>query len=347
MRINKPSRMALLCLICAIAVVSIVSAASSNSNLEMTRLTIPAEQKIDYGGLISQDFAHETLVNCDRGLSGDSPPLDKGGVRGGLTEFPRGFSFNPLLTSPSSEGEEGRPIKCCTDLVDPYLNDFVLTMAASLAPTTAADTSTENFVPAQGPVQAKIDYGGLIAQDLTFLIVRNALRLTDEDTRENLSGPFVEDWFDSVSTLWNERARFYDNGKFFTNQIAHPWAGSTAAFIFANNDSISRNAKFGNNKEYWRAKKRQFVFTVIDTALFEIGPISESSLGNIRQGWVDFILTPTLGIAWSIGEDALKAKVLDPMYPKHPKWHNFLFIVLNPTRSGANLMAFKKPWYRD
>lgn len=192
-----------------------------------------------------------------------------------------------------------------------------------------------------------IQYSSLITHELTWLILRNVLRLTDEDTRERLDGPFVEEWFHSVGTLWTQY-RFTDNGKFLTNFVAHPGMGSTAAFIFRLSDPVSLNAKFGRNSEYYRAKKRQFVFSLIDTILFEIGPISESSIGNIRQGWMDLVLTPTLGIAWSIGEDALRHYVLEPMYLKGKNnWANFLSIFLNPSRSFANVMAFRKPWSRE
>ena len=221
-------------------------------------------------------------------------------------------------------------------------NDFAADVSAvsTTSPTTTFEEKAQDNLD-------KIQYGSLIANELTWLLLRNGLRLTDESTRDRLDGPFVEDWFDSVGTLWT-RYRFHDNGKFLTNFAAHPAMGSTSAFIFRLSDPISLKAKFGRNSEYYRAKKRQFVFTLIDTILFEIGPISESSIGNIRQGWVDFIFTPTLGIAWSIGEDALRHYVLDPMYLKGNRhWANFLSIFLNPSRSFANVMAFRKPWSRE
>ena len=77
---------------------------------------------------------------------------------------------------------------------------------------------------------------------------------------------------------------------------------------------------------------------------FEIGPLSESSLGNIHQAGIDFVLTSSLGTLWSVGEDLAAQHVLLPLRAKHPKWANTLTILLNPTRSFANVMAFKRPW---
>lgn len=52
---------------------------------------------------------HQSL-NWSRGLCSGSPPLEKGGVRGWWKRLPTNELFNPLLASPSSEGEE-RSIK--------------------------------------------------------------------------------------------------------------------------------------------------------------------------------------------------------------------------------------------
>ena len=219
--------------------------------------------------------------------------------------------------------------------------------AADIPPVSVPSPTTTTPAEVVPGNMERIQYGTLITHELTWLVLRNALRLTDEGTRDRLDGSFVGDWFHSVGTLWTGY-RFDDNGKFLTNYVAHPGMGSTAAFLFRLSDPISLKAKFGRNSEYFRAKKRQFVFSLIDTILFEIGPISESSIGNIRQGWVDFLITPTLGIAWSIGEDALRHSVLDPMYLRGNRdWANFLSIILNPSRSFANVLAFRKPWNRE
>jgi len=43
-------------------------------------------------------------------------------------------------------------------------------------------------------------------------------------------------------------------------------------------------------------------------------------------------------------EDLIAQHVLLRLRAKHPIWANTLTILLNPTRSFANVMAFKRPW---
>jgi hypothetical protein len=225
---------------------------------------------------------------------------------------------------------------------------YILLILTIGAARTAAQTPTIE-VPVAAEIKfepEKITYGKLITEEVLFLSFRAACRMTQEKTWREMDGNFFNDWFDSAGVLFTD-PRWNDGGKSFTNYVSHPMMGSGAANIFRQNDPVSKNAKFGWNKQYARAKGRQFVFATIDSFLFEIGPLSESSIGNIKQGWGDIVLTPTLGIAWSVGEDALRNYILDPLYPRHKNWANTLALFLNPTRSFANMMAFKKPWSRE
>jgi hypothetical protein len=68
-----------------------------------------------------------------------------------------------------------------------------------------------------------------------------------------------------------------------------------------------------------------------------------------NTGWVDFTITPTVGLLWLLAEDTLDRFVSD-----HIQGDNrfdigpmFLRAALNPSRSMANAMRFKAPWYRD
>lgn len=194
--------------------------------------------------------------------------------------------------------------------------------------------------------KSDINIGSLLADSMRFLAVQHGYRVFyEEKTREKLGGNFFNDWFRSVRVSgWD------DGGRFFTNYVAHPMMGSTSAFIFANNDRVSQEAEFWS-KDYFRAKKRQLIFSVIFSEQFELGPISESSIGNIgqqgKQTWVDHVITPTVGVAWSIGEDAVDAAVLEKMRKNHPNWANGLSVILTPTKTMANLVALRKPWHRD
>jgi len=48
-----------------------------------------------------------------------------------------------------------------------------------------------------------------------------------------------------------------------------------------------------------------------------------------------------------VGEDLVAQHVLLPLRGGHPNVANTLTVLLNPTRSFANLLAFKRPWACD
>jgi hypothetical protein len=203
----------------------------------------------------------------------------------------------------------------------------------------------------------KTAYGKILLQSLMMLGVEHGYRLAvEEKSREQLKGPFFRDWLDSVKNLrgWD------DGGTFFSNYICHPAQGSASAFIFAQNHPQSRRARFGANKEYLHAKAKQLVFSTVYSVQFEIGPISECSLGNLgqkfgpeswqqrgRQSYVDQVITPIVGTAWSIGEDYLDVKLVRPLLARHRYLGKVLCVFLNPTRSTANAFAFHLPWHRE
>jgi len=196
-----------------------------------------------------------------------------------------------------------------------------------------------------------VNYGALLRQSTLFLSLENGIRLQQEKTMSEVRrGEFFPDWFNSVKSFhgWG------DGNKIFTNWVAHPTQGSVSSFIFANNDDISQKARFGMNSGYFIAKKRQFAFAVFYSVVFELGPISEASIGNVGlhrglnrggQSMEDFVLTPVLGILWSAGEDAVD------FYWARNLTHGSIFFkilasLITPTRSLANILAFHLPWYR-
>jgi hypothetical protein len=88
--------------------------------------------------------------------------------------------------------------------------------------------------------------------------------------------------------------------------------------------------------------------------MFEIGPLSEASIGHIQkdfpqQGFVDHVVTPTVGLGWTIAEDALDQYVVKRIERATENRYARIFArtVLNPARTFANAVDFKVPWYRD
>ena len=68
-----------------------------------------------------------------------------------------------------------------------------------------------------------------------------------------------------------------------------------------------------------------------------------------NTGWVDFIITPTVGMVWVTAEDLIDRFVTKPMVLRHPDrfWPLVVRSGLRPSRSFANMLRWKVPWYRD
>ena len=83
-----------------------------------------------------------------------------------------------------------------------------------------------------------IHWGSLMREWWTWVAIEQTERIVKESkTRNQLSGPFFRDWFNTVSDYhfdnWN------DGGKIFTSYLAHPTQGAVAEAIFwQNNDHV-------------------------------------------------------------------------------------------------------------
>lgn len=184
-----------------------------------------------------------------------------------------------------------------------------------------------------------------------FLLFQQAFRLaTESDTRAGLSGPFFRDYKDAVLNIhgWN------DGDPFFVNYIDHPMEGSVAGFLEVAHDSRYRNVEFGKSSGYWKSRLRAMAFSAAFSLQFEIGPVSEASIGNIQKinskaGVVDWVITPVVGMGWMVGEDVLDKYVVRRLEARTNNHFTRILLrgVLNPTRSFANLMQGRVPWHRD
>jgi len=191
--------------------------------------------------------------------------------------------------------------------------------------------------------------GAAIGQAMGFTIVQHLARLREGRTRGELHGPFFDDWFTSVSHTgldWD------DGGKIFTNYIAHPSGGAVYAHIYRQNDGQRSQLTVGQ-RGYGGMVVRALAFSAAVSTQFELGPLSEASIGNVglkdprKMAWVDLVITPTVGTAWMVAEDLIDQRLLARMDRKNEVLRNILRSVLNPSRTGANLSRRKFPWYRE
>lgn len=201
---------------------------------------------------------------------------------------------------------------------------------------------------ANGKPKDRFHWKPAIEQSLMIQGVQHGYALLfQEKTRRALKGKFFEDYVDSIKGLrgWS------DGNKFFTNYIAHPMQGAMTGFIFLQNHDRMKKQKFGESKQYWKDRFKAFVWSTAWSTNWELGPISQSSIGNVglydHQGYVDLVMTPTAGTGWMVMEEALDRYLVRHIEKRSAVVKIFARMLLNPMRSVANVLRFQKPWYRD
>ena len=226
----------------------------------------------------------------------------------------------------------------------------------TLAPPAAAKDITDPVGPRmpRPATEDKFHWKPALKQSMAFLAFQHAFRMTEKKTRQELGGPFFADWGKSMKGLQGWR----DSDNFGTNYIAHPLQGSLTGRIFVNNSDRAKKQEFGKSKEYWVSRFKAFAWSTFWSTQFELGPISEASIGNVgirkkrgysTMGYVDLVMTPVGGTALLVGEDAIDKYVLKNwLERKSGKLKiRILRSFLTPTRSAANLLRGKVPWRRD
>lgn len=126
-----------------------------------------------------------------------------------------------------------------------------------------------------------------------------------------------------------------------------------AGYIWANHDRDYRTVEFGDGAAYWKSRLRATAYSAVYSAQFEVGPFSEASIGQVQkyypqQGFVDHVVTPIIGSAWMIGEDAIDKHLIKRLERRISNRVLLVFIRggLNPARSFGNVMSFRVPWAR-
>ncbi|HVI72062.1 MAG TPA: hypothetical protein VM656_11300, partial [Pyrinomonadaceae bacterium] len=189
-----------------------------------------------------------------------------------------------------------------------------------------------------------------LKQSLLFLGVQHGYAMTQPKTRRDLKGPFFKDYVRSVKSLHG----WEDGGRFFTNYVAHPLQGSLLGFIQIQNDPRGMNLPYDNSKAYWRSRLKALAWSAAWSTQFEIGPVSQASIGNVglhgKQTYVDLVVTPIGGFGLLIIEDLVDKNIIQ-MIERRNSGRFYIKVatrtLLNPSRSVANLLRWKAPWYRD
>ena len=201
------------------------------------------------------------------------------------------------------------------------------------------------------PESSGVRWSSLLEQSLLFVSIQHAFRVgTEDDTRAGLGGTFFPGWGRAVGNLHG----WADGDPFFVNYVGHPLEGAVAGYVFVQNDPKYQRVEFGRNRDYWRSRLRAAGWAWAYSTQFEIGPISEASLGKIQahfpqQGFVDHVITPSIGLSWMLAEDAIDRYLIRRIEADTENRTIRIFArgVLNPSRSMANVLRGKYPWHRD
>jgi hypothetical protein len=199
--------------------------------------------------------------------------------------------------------------------------------------------------------QDRLDVKGVIGDSLRLLLIEHGLRITfSEKTRRELSGPFWHDYVESVRVP----GQWDDGDGWFVNYVGHPIHGAAAGFLFIHNDPKSRREAFGLSQRYWSTRWRPVAFAALYSLQFEIGPVSEASIGNVGMnprttGWVDYIVTPAGAMGILVAEDALDRYFV--RWVEERVYNQFirgsLRILCGPSQMMSNIAMGRLPWHRD
>jgi hypothetical protein len=214
-----------------------------------------------------------------------------------------------------------------------------------------------------------IHWRSLIPQWWLFVSMEQTERIIKESkTRGQLGGPFFHDWFSTVSSYRFDN--WDDGGKHITSYLAHPTQGAIAAAIFwQNNDRVRFSEQDFHSSAYRHALLQAFAFAAVDAVLWKMGPLSESSIGNVglpvhwwdrdckalhipcvaRTGVSDMVMNEVGGTAMTIGYQWLD-KHVQKRLEAHVQSRAVIDatrLIMNPPQVVANIVRFRRPWFRD
>jgi hypothetical protein len=212
-----------------------------------------------------------------------------------------------------------------------------------------------------------------LQQSFYFLIFEHAFRMADDPYARYLvwHKPFWHDYFSSFNDF--DMGRWGDGDDFLVNYIGHPMQGAVSGYIQIQNDPKSRVLKFSKSSSYWKSRLKAMAWAAAYSTYFEVGPVlSETALGSEggytytpgcrspcdhpaghkpptnNTGWVDFIVTPTIGTGWIVLEDSMETEIVDRVsHGDNALKFELLRSVLNPSHSLANFFQGREPWYRS
>jgi hypothetical protein len=136
------------------------------------------------------------------------------------------------------------------------------------------------------------------------------------------------------------------------NYVGHPIHGAAAGYVWLGSRREDEVAG-PFSKAYLASRARAAAFAAVYSLQFELGPLSEASIGNVGMhpnttGWVDHVMTPAGAFGLIIAEDWLDRAVVTPFESRvrNPLVRMLTRMALNPSRSFALVAQGDMPWER-
>jgi hypothetical protein len=213
--------------------------------------------------------------------------------------------------------------------------------------------------PQQAPIAAPVapasarqhtDVFGAFGDSFKLLAIEHALRISfQEKTRKELTGPF---WIDYVRSV-RVPGQWEDTDAWYVNYVGHPIHGAAAGYNWLDHGPDG-DVPFGRSPRYWAAKGRATAWAAAYSLQFEIGPLSEASIGNVGMrpettGWVDHVVTPAGAFGLMVAEDAIDRYFVEwaETRVRNSVLRASMRIALNPARALSNGATGRPPWHRD
>jgi hypothetical protein len=198
-------------------------------------------------------------------------------------------------------------------------------------------------------VSPRTNIKGALEDSIRLLMIEHAVRIgTQEKTRQMLGGPFFDDYNRSVRLP----SQWGDTDSWLTNYVGHPGQGAASGFIWLQR-SPEGEMPFSPTREYFTSRLRAMAWAAGYSVQFEIGPLSEASIGNVGMnratvGWVDYVATPAGGFGIMMAEDLLDRFVVQKLEDRTDSRivRAMVRMFLNPSRATANVAGMRPPWHR-
>lgn len=211
--------------------------------------------------------------------------------------------------------------------------------------------SSVSQVQGSPPVAAdRVEWKSVLAQSGLLLGLQHSLRMTQDKTRFHLDGPFWRDYVNSLRGLKGWK----DGNPVTTNYLGHPLMGAITGYIWIQNDPKGRAVEWDpRSGRYWSSRAKGMAWAAVYSTSFELAPWGEAGIGNVgydrgTMAFVDLVVTPLGGFGLMVLEDYVDATLIRKIERHGSEMRARVFrVLLNPSRSLANVLRFKPPSHRD